>query len=539
MPARKKVLYYGLMALLTLLVLEGMARIAYLAAFDDWYGGGVGPGGIGPAAAAPTSPELFEPWLIRHPFYGLTHQSPDHPLNAMPPQQRQDDVVVVGLLGGSVAEGVRPYLENALRRYTVDNNLPRQPVVLGLTLGGLKQPQQTTIVIYNLLLGGEFDLVVNLDGFNELTNSAGRNPRNGIFPFFPLWWDKRVGLTTEEILLSGHIGVLRQEQAQLTAERETSWLRWTAFFGIINRYRLEQAETEILQLNHELAAVESDYSLEKHGPRNWMESEEELLQEAARVWFRGSVTLSRLAAMGRAEYYHFLQPSQYVADSKPLSAEELENAYNPEGINGYFAANGYPYLTRFNPELAKQGVNYFDLTGIFADRPETLYIDECCHLNEQGNELLAAAMAQRLEPELQRLSQVRPSEIPSGPGTTGLDRARRPAEPDELLFGGDFQVYLQEGVRLRYVRENCAEGDTNARFFLHLTPRDLADLPPESREQGFENRDFSFAAAGGRLWQGRCVAQLQLPGYPIAALRSGQYTAGGGEQWAGGYVFPE
>ena len=40
LPFRKKVLYYGLMLLLTLLVLEGMARIAYYAAYGSGYSGG-------------------------------------------------------------------------------------------------------------------------------------------------------------------------------------------------------------------------------------------------------------------------------------------------------------------------------------------------------------------------------------------------------------------------------------------------------------------------------------------------------------------
>ena len=44
MPFRRKILYYGLLLGLTLLVLEGMARLAYYAAYDQWYGGG-GKGG--------------------------------------------------------------------------------------------------------------------------------------------------------------------------------------------------------------------------------------------------------------------------------------------------------------------------------------------------------------------------------------------------------------------------------------------------------------------------------------------------------------
>ena len=50
MPFRKKVLYYGLMLFLTLLALEGMARIAYYAAYGHWpsRGGLKGPVNLTP-----------------------------------------------------------------------------------------------------------------------------------------------------------------------------------------------------------------------------------------------------------------------------------------------------------------------------------------------------------------------------------------------------------------------------------------------------------------------------------------------------------
>jgi len=44
LPFRKKILYYGLMLALTLLASEGMARLAYYAAYGTGYGGGVADG---------------------------------------------------------------------------------------------------------------------------------------------------------------------------------------------------------------------------------------------------------------------------------------------------------------------------------------------------------------------------------------------------------------------------------------------------------------------------------------------------------------
>ena len=529
MPIRKKILYYGLLLALTLLVLEGMAARAYYAAYGPGEGGGrlTEPAG---SALPHDSPNILE---LRHPFYGFTKRSPDRVLNTMPPQQRREDTVVIGLLGGSVAAAVKPFFQEALNRWFAANDLPQQPIVLNLAVSGVKQPQQALIVANTLLLGGEFDLIVNLDGVNEVIGSGERNFESGVFPFLPLWWDKRVGLTREEILRAGQISILRREQARRSAAGETSLLRWSALFGLANRWRQERIAAAILQQNRRLAAAATDYSFEKHGPGNWP-GRDELFPEAARVWYRGSLLLARLAEVAGADYYHFLQPSQYVPGAKPLSPEEREVAYTPEGRNGVATIKGYPQLRQFNPDLPGQGINYFDLTGIFVEHPETLYISDCCHLNDRGNELLAAAMIQRLEPALRR----RGGESSTGP-VSGLTAARRPAELPPLPAAPGFQVSFQEeGKYLRYVREGCAPGDADPMFFLHIIPEEVADLPLPRKGYGFDQQDFRFAEAGGNFWPGQCAAQVRLPDYPIAALRTGQVIPGQGDLWAVELIAP-
>ena len=534
MPLRQKILYYGLMLGLTLLALEGMARLAYYAAYGEGYSGG----GLNTLSelTPPPPPEDFThqdatPWRISHPFYGYTRNLPYHALNAMPPRPGRGDTVVVGLLGGSVARDVQPFLQRALNRWFGENNLSRQPIVLGLAVAGQKQPQQAIIVANTLLLGGEFDFIVNLDGFNELTASMGLNFPEDLFPFYPLWWDNRVSLTNAEVFGAGRIGVLRRKQARLAAAGETSPLRGSAFFGLANRYRQERTADEIIQRNRQLAAAAADYSLEKHGPRTRRPAGR-LYAETARLWYRGSLLLAQLAQMTGADYYHFLQPNQYVPDSKPLSRQEREAAYAPHSVLALSAARGYPQLRQFNRDLTGQGIRYFDLTGIFTDRRETLYKNPCCHLNDRGNELLAAAMVQRMAPALRRRYEAAAAPV------SALAAA---GPPPELRSPGyaNFQVSLQDdGKYLRYVRAGCALADTEPLFFLHLIPQDLTDLPPSRRESGFDDITFSFARIGGGFQWGECVAQFPLPDYPIAALRTGQQRPGEGELWSVELIIP-
>ena len=92
-----------------------------------------------------------------------------------------------------------------------------------------------------------------------------------------------------------------------------------------------------------------------------------------------------------------------------------------------------------------------------------------------------------------------------------------------------FALYFIED-QLIYVREQCTSEDTEARFFLHLTPVDTGDLPGERRRHGFANLDFRFAVRG-TSFDGRCVASMPLPDYPIASIRTGQY-GDEGDTWS-------
>ena len=95
----------------------------------------------------------------------------------------------------------------------------------------------------------------------------------------------------------------------------------------------------------------------------------------------------------------------------------------------------------------------------------------------------------------------------------------------------NFALYLQDS-QLIYLRETCAAADTAANFFLHIIPQDVADLPAERRDAGFANQDFVFERWGGHF-DGKCLAVVPLPDYPIAAVRTGQHIPARGELWAG------
>ncbi len=530
------------MAVMTLLVIEGMAQAAYLIAYGEFNGGG-------PSRPQPTVGDAAEDVELfptagferaEHPYYGYTRVEADHVSNRVPPPRRQDGVVLIGLVGGSVGQRVTAAFANALAVWFRDNGIPLRPVVLGLAGPAMKQPQQVMQISNTLSLGGEYDIIVNLDGYNELIFALRNYYDDGVSPFFPhLWHLLHQSPTDAQKLTLSRIYTLRQREERLAASAAAEPWRWSALYGIVNRYLRESAATQILYLNHELSdALSSEYTLHRYGPvLPIVPDEYELSSMALRVWYRSSVLLDNLSRTAGAEYYHFQQPNQYVPDSKPLSDLELDCCYNSQKR----ALRAYPDTSqlrrRLGDELRQRGINYYDLTRIFADNRETLYKDDCCHLNARGNELLAASMVQHLEPALWKRAGFGVYESRGRAGVdmaadTALDVVAQELSPVRTVNKLYFDVLVTDDGMLRYAKDDCRPADTAAPFFVRIAPVDAADLLPGGAAPGYNSYDFGFDRDGGTIdAAGRCVVEYELPDYGIATVLTGQYGETGDMLW--------
>ena len=102
-----------------------------------------------------------------------------------------------------------------------------------------------------------------------------------------------------------------------------------------------------------------------------------------------------------------------------------------------------------------------------------------------------------------------------------------------------FDLRLDEQRRtLTYTREPCVSSDVELPFFLHVEPKRLSDLPEERRSLGFDTRGFDFRLRG-ILFDGKCFAQIPLPDYAVAGVRTGQWVRGEGEVWEATLLFEE
>jgi hypothetical protein len=165
-------------------------------------------------------------------------------------------------------------------------------------------------------------------------------------------------------------------------------LLWTAIHSQLQ----QQTNSEFSQLN-ELRSKDHDYAVT--GPKIALGDDTEYYAHCAAVWSRSSEQLHQLCAANGVRYFHFLQPNQYVAGSRPaMSDDERRLIYHEHYSAKAPVEQGYPLLQLEGERLASRGVPFFDLTGLFVDQSERIYRDHCCHFTDLGNEILATRIGE-------------------------------------------------------------------------------------------------------------------------------------------------
>ena len=97
------------------------------------------------------------------------------------------------------------------------------------------------------------------------------------------------------------------------------------------------------------------------------------------------------------------------------------------------------------------------------------------------------------------------------------------AQAGERVVRSGWNVY-RNGRKLTYFKKPCAPADVQAKFTLHVTPVDQADLPAHRKRYGFDNLDFYFDQYGERF-NDQCTVIAQLPDYAIDRIAIGQWIS--------------
>ena len=334
-------------------------------------------------------------------------------------RERRPDTVVMGVFGGSVAENFARS-GGPQRVFSALQSLPefggKRLVLLNASHVSYKQPQALMTLAYLLSLGVKLDLVILLDGFNDVAGAAAEYQKTGLFPLFPSRWAQRVAnLDTATGLRSliGEIAYRKQQRARWADWLAHSRLRYSPTAALVFSLYDRSVEEALAAGRAELAYGRSEQPLDylATGPRYDAAG---LYADLVYAWAEGSISMNALAREDGFRFFHFLQPNQHVPRSKPMSPEEVAVAIRGGDVFAPHVEKGYPLLREKGEELRRRGVAFHDLTLLFADIREPLYVDNCCHVGKRGNELMADAIAAAIRDDLDR-SPPRPAPPTSPP----------------------------------------------------------------------------------------------------------------------------
>lgn len=403
------------------------------------------------SAAAKTDKNWQEHRIARppalHPFIGYVPNPVGHPRAENPtvshesleygfPLNRVDlfrspaeNEVVIGIFGGSMAANLGAggrRLEEFLQEH-MDRFSDQQLTVLTFAVAGHKQPQQLMALNYLLALGIHLDVVINLDGFNDIALSPVTNIPQNYNAFYPRGWLLMVDdLDQDQRIAAGELTYLRQHRAERAALFSRAPWRHSLTAGLVWKVLDARQTSRITHLEHSVQGAERSPSAnyQARGPRKDYASDDEMYDDLAAFWKRSSQLMHGACQSRGIEYFHFLQPNQYLPGSKPLSAEEQKKAWVATQAYRPAVEQAYPRLISAGAELRREGVPFFDLTQIYSNIEKTVYRDACCHVNYLGQKTMAQAMAKAMDNPKADTAAERRTFMPGGAGRTLVGSSR-------------------------------------------------------------------------------------------------------------------
>ena len=307
---------------------------------------------------------------------------------------------VIGIFGGSVGAWFchigAPRLLGTLKTHEFFKD--RELVPLCFSHEGYKQPQQLLALAYFLSIGQTFDLVINIDGFNEVALAAINDERGlDISMPSPMHMEgliniiDRSTLTPERLRSMAAIDGYRDRLNALVERLRTT--RSAAVHVGLDRY-YERTRilyyTELGRLSN-LPGSGSDASMIRVTPRVRRRDERTLFTDIASQWAQSSLMMNAMLNERGVPYFHFLQPNQYFT-TRTFDEAERGIAFNAGSPFKRGAEQGYPALISAARGLADRE-RFFNAVGIFDRETSPVYIDDCCHYTLVGNRRLADFIA--------------------------------------------------------------------------------------------------------------------------------------------------
>ena len=314
----------------------------------------------------------------------------------------REEEYIVGVFGGSIAsafyQSTVSELTKALQAHPDLSG--RRVVILNFAMGALKQPQTLFYLAYFVSIGQPLDLVINIDGLNDLAGCAG-NLNHGHHMAMPPADITNVFSALLEVpklnesVLEYFLKIRRYDI--LIEKMESGVIPFAKAFGFVERYKrkrhlLASKKPEVrnrdeLMWIHRVNPVkftqlnDSDFNL--------------LMAEIAGFWCRSTKMMVSICREMSISYIHCLHPSHFLMEGELSPGDKSLVEGTDVSVYRRLVQIGYPeLLARMEDAMGDwQDARYCSLLGVLENISDDFLEDAIAHFKPNALSAMATIIS--------------------------------------------------------------------------------------------------------------------------------------------------
>lgn len=237
--------------------------------------------------------------------------------------------------------------------------------VYNAAIDGGKQPQQLFKLYYLDLIGLKFDIIINLDGFNELALPLSENYAINDHLIYPRNYSRLVSTFNSDF------------DCLKDLNYRVNRFSIIPLIEIYDLYKIRKCHFKLEGQNKNSGTRFSEIT--NYKKKSYSDS----LKMSKNIWIVSSNKINEFSNKNKILYIHVIQPNLYLENSKILSPSETKLLNYPK--YGDIISNHYKI---FDTEYLNTDKK-LDLKYVFKKNSQELYRDYCCHLNNLGMHIIS------------------------------------------------------------------------------------------------------------------------------------------------------
>lgn len=331
-----------------------------------------------------------------------------------------DNQFIVGVFGGSVANNfyVHAMVNNKTKNTGFIQKIREIPelknkeiIFLNFAGGGYKQPQQLLILNYFLSIGQKMDMILNIDGFNEvaLSNLNNKSQIELSLPSVQHLQSLTSLANSDMKMMRAVVNLTDKKQELMTAINQLENCKLAicySWYSLKTRKIFNSYQESLIKYDQRVAKVANKLggkdSLVFFTKMPQVLDDQTAYAKMVNNWFESSLSMKRIADSRNIPYFNIIQPNQYYQTNRVFTPEEKNGLIIPDHPYAEGVKKGYPVLLSRVNDLKEVQVNIFSAVNVFDNQKETVYKDACCHFNDLGEDMFADFIFKAIQETVQQ-----------------------------------------------------------------------------------------------------------------------------------------